>query len=282
MNTTDTNEVVQAGVRLGKLQAKSSTKALLFDHFLKRTDVAVPEKFDFWGKRAKFPLRSFGNTQHGCCTVASQALAAMRSERLEQRRTIDIPTDNVLKAYYDMTDRLYGGGDTGAYETDALAQWRNPDLTFKDKKGRPVTIDAFTRINHYDHDAVRKAFFITAGKGIKVCFNLPLAWSRLNSARGEAWDRPENQPLTGHWMPGTWGGHSMFAVSKYNRDGFWVVHSWNMPDQFVTWRAAAAYMDEVHWYVDSVNSWKKTKVASAVNFSKLVSAVNEVSSIKIK
>jgi hypothetical protein len=277
MNITENNEATLDIGRLGKLPARSSQKALLFDDFLKpRAEVKVPESFDFWGRRKPFPLRSFGNREHGCCTVASQALAAMRSERLEQRRTIEIPTESVLKAYYDMTARLYGGGDTGAYETDALSQWRNPDLTFRDGKGRPVTIDAFTRINHFDHEAVRRAFFITAGKGIKVCFNLPVAWSY------KAWDLPEGQSMTGEWMPGSWGGHSMFAVSKYNKNGFWVVHSWDIPDQFVTWRGAAAYMDEAHWYIDSINSWKKTKASSSVNFSKLVSAVNEVSSIKIK
>jgi hypothetical protein len=104
----------------------------------------------------------------------------------------------------------------------------------------------------------------------------------MTSDYGKEWDLPEGQQMVGQWMPGSWGGHSMFEFSAYNERGFWVEHSWNIPPQFVTWRGAAAYMDEAHWYVDSINSWKKTKVAAAINFSKLASAVNEVSVIKVK
>jgi hypothetical protein len=270
-------------VRLGKLPAKSSPRALLFDNFLKKAAEAPPPRaYNFWPKsKAPFPIVSYGNTQHGNCTIASQAVAAMRMERIEQRRTVTFDTDSVIKAYYDLTARLYGGGDTGAYETDALDNWRRPDFSFRDSKGRPHTIDAYTRINHLDHEAIRRAFFVTGGKCIKVCFNLPWAWSRLTSDRGKRWDVPEGTQLTGEWMPGTWGGHSMTAVSNYDADGFWAPHQWNLPDQFVTWRGAAVMMDEVHWVVDSVNSWKKTPAAKLIDFGKLVSAVNEVSSQKI-
>lgn len=274
------NERIETTVRLGKLPAKSSMKALLFDDFLKKADVAVPTKYDFWKGRAAFPLRTFGNTENGCCTIASQAIAAMRMERLETRQTPKITDDEVLRVYYALTERLYGGGDQGAYETDALSNWRNADLTFRDTKGRPLTIDAYTRINHFDHAAVKRAFFITGGKGIKLCFNLPAAWARRTPP--DPWDIPEGQALIGEYLPGSWGGHSMHAPSRYNASGFWINHTWGMADQFVTWRAAAIYMDEVHFVIDSIDTWRKTKAAKAINFKKLVDAVNEVSSIKIK
>jgi hypothetical protein len=280
VNISDNNEQISSDVRLGKLPAKSSLKALLFEDFL-RADVLIPPSYNFWAKRKAFPIVSFGNTAHGCCTIASQAVAAMRMERLEQRRTVNITTDSVLKAYYDMTARLYGGGDTGAYETDALSNWRKPDLTFSDVKGRPFTIDAFTRINHFDHNAIRRAFYITAGKGLKVCFNLPLAWASRTSNKGGIWDLPEGQPLTGEWMPGTWGGHSMWSISNYNAIGFETPHTWDFPNQFITWRGAAAYMDEVHVVFDSLNAWKKTPAAKVIDFDKLREAVNSVSSQKI-
>lgn len=272
----------QSNLRLGKLPSKNSQKALLFDDFLKNTTEVIPQSFDFWGKRKAFPERSFGNTENGDCTIASQAAAQIRFERLEQRKTLEISTDEVLRVYYDLTKRLYGGGDTGAYETDALSNWRKPDLTFRDSKGRPLTIDAFTRVNHFDLDAIKRAFYITEGKGLKACFNLPAAWSSRLSSKGGTWDIPEGQQLTGPWVPGSWGGHSMFAISKYNKDGFWVVMTWNMPDQFVSWKGAAVYLDEVHWVIDSVNQWKKKKAAKFINFNKLISAVNEVSDQKIK
>jgi hypothetical protein len=279
-NLNARNETRKSDKRLGKLPAKSGPKALMFADFLRKT-VEPPEVYNFWARRKGFPLETYGNTDYGCCTIASQAIGAMRMERLEQRRTVDFPDKSVLDAYFRMTSELYGGGDTGAYETDALSRWRKPDLTFRDAKERPYTIDAFTRVNHFDHAAVRLALFVTQAKGIKVCFNLPWAWSSRTSDLGGVWDLPEGQQPIGEWMPGSWGGHSMWATSRYNKDGLWVAHTWGIPDQFVTWRGALAYMDEVHWVVDSVNAWKKTPAAKLIDLGALTEAVNSVSSQKI-
>ncbi len=278
MSETQNENIAVQDFRLGKLPAKSSLKALLFEDFLKADTPTPPPAYNFWAKRTPFQLRTFGNTQHGCCTRASQAIAAMRMERVETRQSPKITDDEVLRVYYDMTGRLYGGGDTGAYETDALSEWRKPDLTFKDTKGRPLTIDAFTRINHFDHNAVRQAIFATAAKGIKVCFNLPSAWSRVVAP--QALDIPEGQALIGEWMPGSWGGHSLFT-GGYNERGLILSHTWGIPDQVVTWRACSVYMDETHFIIDSINAWRKRPAASTINFNKLKEAVNAVSEQKI-
>jgi hypothetical protein len=44
-----------------------------------------------------------------------------RFERIERRRTINLDDQEVIDKYLAMTSRLYGGGDTGAYEEDALS-----------------------------------------------------------------------------------------------------------------------------------------------------------------
>jgi hypothetical protein len=177
---------------LGKKPAKSTRSALLFADYLK-TDVAPPPKYNYWAKRAKFPDRSFGNTTVGDCTIASQAVAAMRMERIETKSTPKITDDAVLKAYYDLTGRLYGGGDTGAYETDALDNMRRADQTFRDTKGRPITIEAYTRINQYNQDEIKRALSINAGHVVKLCFNLPLAFERMLPSK--VLDVPKGQVL---------------------------------------------------------------------------------------
>ena len=105
------------GRRLGKSPSKSDPRLLQASKY---TVGDAPAVYDFWSSRAPFPLRTFGNTQYGDCTKASQALLAMRMERIETRQTPSISDAEIIQNYFAMTTRLYGGGDTGAYEIDAL------------------------------------------------------------------------------------------------------------------------------------------------------------------
>lgn len=243
----------------------------------------IPESQTYWKSRAPIPIRDYGNLENGCCTIAKQAVAATRMERLEQKRTIEVTKDEVLRVYYNMTKRLYGGGDTGAYETDALDNWRNPDLTFRDTKGNPLTIDAYLRLNPYDFDEMKAALALSGAKGIAVCYNLPAAYSTREMSPPAKWDVPETS-LIGKWMPGSWGGHSLWEHG-YNKEGRTPDHTWLCPPNLVTWRALAAYCDEAHVVIDSLDSWRvrAREMAGSVklNLADLRDAVNGVSSITI-
>jgi hypothetical protein len=282
-STTTTAAPAQGGgKKLGRLPAKSSEKALLFKKYLRA--VKVPAESDFWRKRSDFPGRTYGNAGPdgaGDCTRASQANASVRMERIETRRTIDVADAEVLRVYFDMTTRLYGGGDTGAYETDALDEWRRPDRTFKDMKGRAYVIDAYTRVNHLDLDEVRAAIYLSGTKGIKLCLSLPQAFLGIDPPA--PWDIPDGQVLTGNWL-GQFG-HSLFA-DAYGKEGVRLVHSWYTGEgveyhQTLTWRAFAAYVDEVHSVVDSIDAWRK-HAGSKFATAKLVSDVAKVSSYPIQ
>jgi hypothetical protein len=262
--------------RLGKAPAKSHPKMLSFSDYVK-ADVPVPERTRFWRDRAPFPIRHFGNTQYGDCTKASQALFAMRMERIEYRKTISIADDEIVNNYLAMTARLYNGGDTGAYELDALNEWRNPDLTFRDTHGRPMTIDAYTSINHRNIQEIKKAIHFSASHGIKICFNLPYAWIRTLD-----WDIPEGQAPIGEYMPGSWGGHSMCAARDYDKNYLYLDHTWNAPAGRISWRALSIYCDEAYSIVDSAAAWRKRLPKKEMNMAALISDVNSVSDIKIK
>jgi hypothetical protein len=264
--------------KLGRLPRRSDLRALHFSRFAQPRK-ALPAKTDFWPKRTGFPLRSFGNIEVGDCTFASQANEAMRTERLEVRRTPSIADEEVKRAYFALTERLYGGGDTGAYETDALNNWRRPDQTFRDTKGRPLTIDAFVRVNAGDIEEIKNALVTAAAHGIKFCINLPLGFQSIEPPHD--WAIPPGQALIGDWQPGSWGGHSMFA-RDYDEVGMWFSHTWGMPDQRITWDAVAAYVDEVHLTVDSLDAWrKKAGIKKAFDLPGLKQAVNKVSTQKI-
>jgi hypothetical protein len=264
--------------RLGKSFVKGHPKALIFSDYLSKTVVAPPT-YDFYKGKKPIPVHDTGNNEFGCCTIASQAIGAEYLERIEQRRTIQISRDQIVNTYFNMCERVYGSrADEGAYEIDALNNWRNADFTFRDYKGRPMTIDAYTKINHANIEEVKKALFLSAGHIIKVCFALPLAWA---SAYDNVWDIPEGQKLVGQWTPYSWGGHSMLEIAKYDQWGVTLPSTWNQPAGKISWRAFATYCDEAYLVIDSVNQWKKRLTKKELNFGKLVSDVNMVSDVKI-
>jgi hypothetical protein len=266
--------------RLGRLPSKGDTRALLFRN-LGNVPAKLPaETISFWKRRATFPVRSFGNLDYGSCTRSKQAVAAMRMERLETRRTPTITDEEVIRVYTDMSARLYGGGDNGAYETDALSEWRKPEHTIRDTKGRALTIDAYVRINPYDHDEVRASLVAAGPHGIAVCLNLPWAFRSIRPPAD--WDIPDGQSLVGEWMPGSWGGHSMWSFG-YDPAGAWLDHTWLLAPQRITWRAMAAYMDEAHVVIDSLDYWrrKKPEARRLLDLAGIKAAVNKVSSHKL-
>lgn len=267
---------VSADKRLGKLPAKSDVRTLMFSRF-NGVD-KVPAANNYWAKKAPFTYETWGNTTIGDCTVAKQANMFRRFERIERRQTIHIATDEVTRVYYAMTQELYGGGDTGAYEEDALSRSRNPETCLHDSAGHPLLIDAFVRLNPFDHDELRSALFLAKGHGIAICINLPWGFASIDPPN--PWDIPEGQELTGAWMPGSWGGHSMFATG-YTKEGIILEHTWGIAPQLLTWRAAAVYLDEAHLVIDSVNAWKK-KTKGKLDIDGIVKAVNKVSRTKIK
>lgn len=271
-------ETLVAERRLGRLPAKASRKALQFADFFKY--VQLPKKTNFWARRTPVPVRTFGNTQWGNCTRAKQAVAAMRMERLEQKRTIEITDEEVIRVYREMCVRVYGSdADEGAFEDDALDAWRRPEYTFKDTKGNVYTIDAYLRINPFNHDELRAGLALSGARGIPVCLNLPHAFSALSPPQD--WAIPDGQAPIGAWQPGSWGGHSMWA-HDYDDIGIWLDHTWGLHPQRLTWEAAAIYLDEAHLVIDSIDHWRKPSKVGKLNVKHVIEAVNDVSSHQIE
>lgn len=260
-------------LKLGKMPARSDTRALMFANYLPKKAIIPPKATNYWKRKTPVPLRMFGNDKHGDCTRASQANAALRRERIEQRRNIEITDEEVIRVYYEMTKKYYGGGDTGGYEMDALNEWRKQDCTFRDTKGNPYTIDAFTRINHMDINELKISILTSGFHGVKLCLNLPAAWSRET----KFWDIPEGKIPIGSYSPGSWGGHSLFA-EDYDEQGI-ILPTWDFKVK-LSWNAYAIYCDETYSIIDSINAWKKK--GSVLNLDALKSDVNAVSSQKIK
>jgi hypothetical protein len=274
------------GRRLGRLPHKSTRSVLSFASFFQF--LSVPEKTNYWINKSKKPLprRTFGNDRYGNCTRAKQAYASIRMERLEQKRTIDFTDDEIIRVYEEMSNRRYGGGDNGAYEDDALNDWRNPDYAARDTKGNPYTIAAYLKIAASNQKELKAGLALSPAHVLPFCLNLPAAWQDMDD-----WDVPEGQPLVGPWMPGSWGGHSMNGID-YDKGWWYTDDTWAFGVRKISWAGMAAYCDEAHLILDSVNAFKKRLKTLPASFESavetrgiiddIVDAVNNVSSLKIK
>lgn len=265
-------------VKLGKLAPKLDDRTLNFSDFL--TKPTPPPVTNFWPKeKVSFPLRTFGNDKYGDCTRASQAEMQLRMEYLETQAIPNITDDAVIAAYDAMENKYYGGGDNGASELVALNCWRDPKQTFKDASNNAYTISAYTKVNQKNIEEVKQAIALSGAHGIKVCFNLPIAWQSVQSL---IWDIPKGQKPTGNYAPGSWGGHSMFA-RDYDETWLYLPSTWAMPDGKISWTAFALYCDEAYSVVDSVDKWRTANLGRSARFDieKLVAEVNKISSIKI-
>ncbi len=262
--------------KLGRLAPKSDPRALMFARFA-RAPRKLPVSTDFWPHKHHFENRTFGNTQFGDCTRASQAIGSLRMEFLETKKVPHIDDEEVTRAFVAMCDRLYNGDTNGAYIMDALNCWRNPDYTFRDAAGHPLTIDAYTKIHPSDQQELRQAIWTAGAHGIVIGINLPKAFETIEPPK--VWDIPAGQPAVGDWLPGSLGGHCMWA-RDYDEKGVWLVHTWGCDDQLITWPAAALYIDEAYMVIDSIDKWRAKK--RPVKFTALQKAVNEVSSYKLE
>jgi hypothetical protein len=280
----DQNEVIDQTpprVRLGRRPHKTSRRALQFSHFSKA--LSLPKATNHWTRRKKLARRSYGNNILGNCTIAKQVVAAQFMERLEQpRRRFEVTTEEINRVYLRMTDDLYGGGDTGAYEDDALNRWRNPELTFRDTKQNPYAISAYLKINAADHDELKLALALAGAKGIACCMNLPRAFEDQDPPA--KWDVPDDTPMVGPLTPGGWGGHSMWFID-YTEEGMIPWHTWDdLETNVVTWDAVAAYLDEAHLVIDAMNPWRKKLQAQStgrLDLGGVRDAVNAISSVLI-
>lgn len=239
---------------LGKAPKKEDRRNLMAARYLAS---GFPERYAWQKGRRMVPARTFGNTSYGDCTLASQANAVIRFERVEQRRTVLVPDQTVIQNYLDMT----GGQDTGWYELEALKRWRTKGFDLP--KGRTYQIDGFAEINPSNIDEIKAALW--QFKVIKVCFALPIAWASIDppayaaNGVGGIWDVGTGPSFTAN----SWGGHSMMA-DAYTEQGLWVSHTWYegkvAARQLVTWDAVKAYCDEAYSVVDSFNFWRHRAV----------------------
>ncbi len=245
------------GLRLGKQEYEHDERTLRMASFMVTT-ITVPKVFDFDKSRKAFPQSPFGNTSWGNCVKVGQVNALLRTERLEQRRTLPITPEMVVQAYMEECERQFGPPrpqtpgderDNGLFVIKNLGNWRNIgwtlDFTKKPNDSKTYKIAAYGELDPGNAQQLRQGIYLM--HGIQMGFWLPrAAQSMTNQGYWEF-----NNEGGSQWSPGGWGGHLVYAY-RYDADSVWV-KSWGR-DIRVNNAFVEKYCDEAWAVVDDFNS----------------------------
>lgn len=236
--------------KLGKQDYKEDGRTLQLEEFV-NTDIQVPVSYDFDKKRAKFPLRMWGNDDYGNCVFAMQANQLLRVERVETRRTVNLFDEDVINRYKlltgcqqpdDENDRGYVMLDANV---DLRAGWT--------LNGKTYQIAAFGEVP-INHQILRTCCYLF--NGLQLGFDLPL--TARQDTRNGAWVTTEGSGSE----PRSWGGHAVYC-KRFDIDNLYVL-SWGREIR-VSNAFIDKYCDEAWAIIDNIDPWRHAKTVLNVD-----------------
>jgi hypothetical protein len=244
-------------LRLGKLEHQFDERTLMLANFI-ADDVVIPASFDFDLHRSRFPLEMWGNDEWGDCVIVGQANQLMRHERIEQRRTLPLKTEDVVARYKALTGSQTAGdlNDRGLVVLDALKAWRGGwDLDFsKSDPPRTYRIAAYGELDPHNFWQLQAAMYFL--HGVQFGFWLPETAQDTLNDENPVWDYIQ----TGDHRerPGSWGGHLVYGKAYFS-DGSFEVLTWGMKVK-VTQAFISRYCDEAWAVVDDFDQWRHQRI----------------------
>lgn len=261
--------------KLGKQEYKHDDRTLkLATYFV--PEIVAPAKHNVDAGKRSFPTSAFGNEEYGNCVKVGQTNQLLRFERIEQRRTLPITTELVVKEYAEESYRQFGcrvesSGDQcdqGLYVLDNLKNWRNVgwplDFTKTRDDARTYKISAYGELEPGDNNQLRLGIYLLTG--IQLGLWLPI--SAQEQTEQGYWDVVEGP----EGKAGSWGGHAVYAYA-YD-EGNLFVKSWGLNVR-VTNAFIQKYCDEAWAVVDSLDSWR---VRQSIDVESLLKHLHDIGS----
>ena len=243
--------------RLGKAPARRDERNLQLRALLKKA-IKLPTEYDFDLNHPNLPTPMYGNDEYGCCVIAGRAHQTLRFELVEQKKVIDITTQEVVDEYLAQT----GGLDAGLIMLDSLRLWRKEGWIAASER---YHIRAFSEVNRTRVNEVKTAIFLNLGVGIGL--RLPNSAER-ELAAGKAWTTTSGPGS----RPNSWGGHYVY-VSGYTKLGPTCV-TWGRKQQ-MSWEFFATYCDEAYAIIDDLNTTKKRTMLDARKLDAFLETVSK-------
>ena len=250
---------------LGKKDYEPDSRTLMMAQFLEVP--VIPTTWDFDKRRAKFPVRMWGNNMYGDCVVAAESNHLLRMERVEQKRTIVLTDGHCILRYQSLTgcEKPGDSHDTGLVMLNAMKNWRSQGYQ---AGKRNYQISAFGELEPADGQQLRRAVYLLGG--VHFGFALPIsAQKQTNLGYWDVVTGPESQP-------GSWGGHAVFSC-KYDQDAIYV-QTWQREIK-VTNSFVRRYCDEAWAVVDDLDKWRKT---DALDIEALLAKLRSIGATNIE
>jgi hypothetical protein len=216
-----------AQMRLGKQAPKYDPRSLRLARYLATDLPPPPDELDLVSKvDVKFGM--YLNDQLGDCTCASLA-HAIQFWSAANGHPVDPLNDDVLTAYENAC-----GYDPADPDTDRGGIMLNVANYFRRTGIAGQKADAWVALDPKNEKLLKYALAWFGGAWVGV--NLPVS-AQVQPSWYLALGGGDGDPT-----PGSWGGHSIFILPKYDRAGLWCV-TWGSP-KFLTWDWWEACNDE--------------------------------------
>lgn len=226
----------------------------------------APTRFDFDKGRAVFPFEEWDPTRWKTDVVVSQMNQLLRFGRIDQRRTLDVRTQDVINRYKRMSGTRKQGdlNDIGVSVLAAMRLWRNAGWRMRDTNYK---ISIFGEIEPNEHENMRTAIYIF--RGVHIGLLLPLAIKKITET-GDVWDY--DGETREEWQPGTLGGVLAYCKA-YDQDSYEIM-LWGRRI-LVSNRFVDRFSDECWICSEGLDYWEKSVLDMNALYMRYPRAIEE-------
>jgi len=203
-------------MKFGKKPYVPDERTVQFGRFMDPSFHA-PTQWDFDKGRAPFPIQDWGTRRYKTDVIAAQANQLLRMGRIDQRRTIPLESQDVIRRYKHVTGvkKMGDEHDDGVEMIEAFRAWKRGWQI----RGRKYTISLYGEIEPLERDLLRTLIYIF--RGVHFGFQLPEA---VRSKPFEwHWDGENGES----WKPGSLGGTAAYCKA-YTQSGYEVIVDGNL------------------------------------------------------
>jgi len=195
-------------MKFGKLPPEYDERTIQFSKLMDPSFHA-PSKFDFDKGRTPLEIQDWGSTRYRTDVIAAQANQLLRMGRIDQRRTIPLDQQDVIRRYKRLAGvkKLGDSNDIGITMLEGLRAWKQGWTI----RGRTYGLAMYGEVEPLERDLIRTLVYVFRG----VHFGLWLPKAVQGEFHEWKWDGENGDK----WKPGSLGGVAAFCKA-YTPDGY--------------------------------------------------------------
>jgi len=228
-------------MKFGKLPPEYDERTIQFSKHMD-PNFHAPTQFDFDKGRTPFEIQDWGASRYKTDVIAAQANQLLRMGRIDQRRTIPIESQDVIRRYKNLAGvkKLGDQHDVGVTMLEAFRAWRRGWMIRK----RPYRLAMFGEIEPLERDLIRTLIYVFRG----CHFGLWLPNAVVGEIHRWEWNGENGE----NWKPGSAGGIAAYCKA------YTPTHYELIVDGFLIWASnefIEKFSDECWVAVETLDYW---------------------------